>query len=157
MLYLLQRREFMSKCTNILSIHQHCIVSGKSPRACYGAIIKAQYSTLFELNDCSTGDDTTCQAMSIYVPQTILVINVQYYILETISNLIYPFMRYLVGKILISLIHQQLTVQGVMYCSYGYYETCDISQNEWSCKDKNSFCINPLNRYFLLYIKFLIN
>ena len=148
-----------SSCQNariFCPIHQHCIVScGKSQRACYGATIEAQYSSLFELNDCSTGDDSTCQAMSIYFPPNNF--GDKRAILHTGNNFKSDLSFYAVfGWQDIDLSGFTGTInndlQGVMHCSYGYYETCDMSQNEWSCKDKNSFCINPLNRSLSMFL-----
>ena len=50
-------------------VNQRCLVScGKGSNACHGATIDARYSTLFALNDCYTGDETTCGSMTIFFP-----------------------------------------------------------------------------------------
>ena len=137
-------------------LNQHCVIScGGEPNACYGATIQAGFSSFFELDDCSTGDHTTCQSMQIYFPPNLD--GEKRAILNTGNNLKQNLTFYAIfgwADIDISGFTGTINndINGTMHCSYGYEQECKFASDKWSCLNQKDFCnINSLNGFVFLF------
>jgi len=133
---------------NILCpINRECIVScGKHSNACNGAVVDARYSSLFELNDCASGDSSTCSAMSIYFPpnnngQKISFLNVGNNFKHALK--LYAIYGWLDVDASGYTGDFEEEIDGVMYCTFWYESSCQIEDNGWECDNNGDYCNNP--------------
>ena len=125
---------------------QACIIScGASPNACNGATIDARYSSLLELNDCHSGDDSSCHGLSIYFPPNHDGQKVAY--LNTGDNMKQSLNFYAIyGWLDIDtsgFIGDHSGFIGEMHCSFWYQQRCDFHSDHLSCANGSDLCNSP--------------
>eukprot|EP00485_Elphidium_margaritaceum_P015013 CAMPEP_0202727654 /NCGR_PEP_ID=MMETSP1385-20130828/185229_1 /ASSEMBLY_ACC=CAM_ASM_000861 /TAXON_ID=933848 /ORGANISM="Elphidium margaritaceum" /LENGTH=1104 /DNA_ID=CAMNT_0049393897 /DNA_START=33 /DNA_END=3348 /DNA_ORIENTATION=- len=129
-------------------VNELCVVScGQHSNACNGVTIDARYSSLLELTDCASGDDTTCASMSVYAPpndngdkRAILAIG------DSFKHDITLYAVFGWRDIDMSRFTGQYTqIEGEMFCSYEYDAHCVLDQNQWQCENANHECNDANN------------
>ena len=127
-------------------IDHPCIVScGKYETACQGAIIDARYSSLFELNDCSSGSSTTCSEMTIYFPPNDN--GLPRSSLNTGDNMKDDITLYAIyGWLDIdtsSFTGTYDDIDAIMFCGFWYQYSCEVDDDDWICENTNDYCNSP--------------
>jgi len=125
---------------------QACIIScGIASYACHGAVIDARLSSLLELNDCHSGDDSTCSAMAIYFPPNRNGEKVSF--LNTGDNMRQWLHFYAIyGWIDIDtsgFVGERGSFIGEMHCSFWYQQHCPFDSEHLSCADADDVCNAP--------------
>jgi len=129
-------------------LNLECSIScGKSSNACNGLLIDARYSSSFSLNDCSSGDRSTCNGVTIYFPPNNF--GTKRGFINTGNNLKNSLIFYAIyGWLDIDtsgfIGDYNDNLNGIMYCTFWYNINCQFNDKNFSCKNTNDLCNNPL-------------
>jgi len=128
-------------------VHNECTVwCGYGINACKGAIIDARYSSYFSLNDCETGDDSTCAEMTVYFPPNQSGEKIG--ALNTGNNFKRALKLYAVyGWLDVDTSgvtgDASSNIDAVMHCSWWYETHCVVAVDEWRCNEEQHTCNDP--------------
>ena len=135
-------------------IDYECNVTCSSYNSCKEITINATYSSLFILNDCSSGNNETCSGITIYFPSKKSISSKPKSILRvgnnlnSISNQIQFYAINGWDDIDTTQYFGDFTKEndGKMYCSVNYDKNCNFASNAWSCANTNDIC-NDYTRF----------
>ena len=126
-----------------------CSITCSNDNSCRQMTINAEYSSQFNLNDCTNGD-LTCNGMTIYFPPHIgnnprALINGGDHLTSLKGEKTHFYAIF--GWYDINIINYNGNfldnTNGKMHCLPHYQSSCNFHTSSWSCSDETDTCNNP--------------